>query len=152
MSTSTYQYRMKYAPDLPRINADVLASSMSIRDLHKCNWNGVDMVLSMDFDTELDAHSKLMLDCIVEGMPKGRFVFAPNAGNRWQQHYGYVSFGSELPIVPAKIGISNSLFNGLSSLLIEEILKTGFKFSVASTGSGINLGAIEVSFDWEAKA
>jgi hypothetical protein len=146
-----YIYQLRFSPDVAKINADILASSMFVKDLHGCKWNGNDKILSLEFGTELDQASKQLLDCIVEGLPRGHFVFAPSVGNRWQQHYGYVSFGSELQIVPTRIEVSNSLFNGLSSLLIDEILKGGFRFSVASTGSGDNLGAIEVSFDWEAK-
>jgi len=149
----TYHYTMARTPNLPKLNADVLASSMVFKSLESCKWDGAASLLELCFTDEISRDDKIILDAIVEGMPRGHAVIAlsSSAGNRWQQHYGYASFGSELRIVPARIETSNVLANGLSSLLIDEITTRGFRYSASATGSGDNLGAIELSFDWEAK-
>jgi hypothetical protein len=151
---TTYQYQLNRAPNVQKLNADVLSSSMVFKSLESCKWNGATGILELQFTAEISAGDKIILDAIVEGMPRGHAVIAlsSSAGNRWQQHYGYASFGSELQIVPARIETSNVLANGLSSLLIDEITASGFRYSASTTGSGDNLGAIELSFDWEAKA
>lgn len=150
-----YSYNISRIPSIQKLNSDILASSISVKSLKGCSWAGFNRTVTFEFEDEVTEWDKVILETIAIGMPRGfeilNFSNAPT-DRRWQQRCGYVSFNRELPIVPISIEISNLWLNGLSSLVVEEITVNGFRFSVSNTKSGSNLGAIEVSFNWEAKA
>jgi len=91
---------------------------------------------------------------IANDMPSGyhSFQLEGHGGRKWQQHKNYVQFPSPLSTVPSSIEITNALFDGTASLIIERITKRGFVFSVGITGKSGNWGFTSVEFDWEAKA
>jgi len=89
---------------------------------------------------------------VSEEMPSGfhTFTLDDRGGNKWILHRGYVQFPSKLDKIPSSINISNAIFDGTASLVVESITRRGFKFSVGSVGKAGNWGFTSVEFDWEA--
>jgi hypothetical protein len=146
---SACAYQLARAPDLFRIQADIAAATIAGLSLRGCRWDGGASVLVLEFAEEVDAWARVRIDAIVAGLPRGRATLSPGPGlARWQQVGGSIGW-AELPFTPSAVAISNVAANGLSTPIVTEVTARGFVYSVSSLGSGDNLGAIEIAFDWE---